>query len=167
MQKIYFLAFALVTFLSACSQNYGIRKTHVYYREMLPGTIQTNESGQKVGSRLKKEYWILIETDSVKFPVFSRAWIRSEAFPLKPQRVPGNKIALGKKRNSDEDVFVHAAPGKILWLLNTGRQVALKPNASVRNKLRKNPVVMIGKWNRKTFEYGIRKIDTLSSIMMQ
>jgi hypothetical protein len=162
------IVFLLAICLASCSRNYGIVKAHVYFRESVPGTIRTNEFNQRLGTGVRKEYLVFVETDPSKpAPGWSNAWTMNQAYAINPVQVENGKLSLGRKMNSPDEVVLETEKGNQLWQLVLSPKDSLSPTSGVNHKLKKTPMVLTGKFNGEPFEYKIKKVDTLARMVMQ
>jgi hypothetical protein len=162
------IVFLLAICFTSCSRNYGIVKAHVYFRESVPGTIRTNEFNQRLGSGIRKEYLVFVETDPSK-PIqqWGNAWINKQGYLINPVQVENGYAVPGKKMGSQEEVVLKTENGNQLCQLVLTLRDSLKPTPVVQKKMNKYAIVLTGNWSGEPFEYKIRKPDTLARLVMQ
>ena len=157
-----FSLFALVIIgLSACTNRYGIARTHAFIRENVSGTIEVDPQNRPTHTGVRKAYLIYLETpENQPVPQWESLLIDSLTYPVQPTEVT-ERVKLGKNIN-DQEVEVKPRPGYRLWQL-----VLTGPLSMDKQAMMDNAVVLKGTWEGKPFEYPIREQQKLQPVFHQ
>ncbi len=161
---LFFLALLAGT-ISGCSHNYGIYKTHAFFRTNIAGIVRADDNNKTLNSGVSKEHLIYLESSPLKGqPSIESVLIDAQSYKAQPVEVQGGSISLGKLKNEEKEISIQAAPGNQLW------QLVLSPSKTSADSLKNNNheagmVVLKGMWNEKPFTYKIKKQQQLAAVL--
>jgi hypothetical protein len=155
-----------VLFFISCSRH-GIAESKAYVRQLIAGTVRSNDNGKQMNSGVSKEYLIYIETDISKPPIhWETAWIEQKPYSIRPVEIVIPNQVIGKTTDGKE-VVMNAKKGNRLWqlvLIPTDRS---KEDSELRIKINKAKILLIGSWKNKPFTYKVSKEYELQALDFQ
>lgn len=161
--RLFFLALLAGT-LSGCSHNYGIYKTHAFYRTDIAGIVRADDNNKTLNSGVSTEHLIYLESSPEKGqPTIESVLIDAQSYKAQPVEVQGGSISLGKLKNDEKEISIKAEPGNQLW------QLVLSPSneasALQTDKKDTGMIVLKGIWDKKPFTYKIKKQQQLAAVL--
>ena len=161
-----FVLFFLVTGFCGCTQKYGIIKSHAYVRETTAGNIPVDQNNIPTSAGVRTNHIIYVETDSSRRPIpqWETAWVDGVSYSIEPIAVKNAEVNLGQLKNEAKEAVVKAKEGNELWQLMLTKKNGLEANATLKEMIEKNKIVITGQWKGNPFSYKISEQQQLAKV---
>jgi hypothetical protein len=149
MKQVFTLVFLLTTIAAVAHGQYGIIKTHGFFKESMPGTIAVDDNGNQIRPSTDTVFLAFLETKATSTPVWQRAWVNQDSYNVLTTKMPRSH-RVGFLNDKDDAVVVKATGTNKLVQLNLERKETKSvPPASYRSKLKNNTILLEGIYNKR------------------
>jgi len=146
MKSTFLFIGVLISSLSFCQTNYGIKKLYAYYEERMPGNIAVGEDGRATKKYPTVEHHIYVETTSKTRIQWKAAWKDGKSFTLSSTEVNEFPAVPGKRKLDMENIEITPSKGNKLWKIEfTADSRSTKPPV----KAKKGELILQGIYNGK------------------